>query len=115
MDAARPVDAAVVLRVSSSVVASRVSWTIVSSSARSTGDVRPPLLASGATVPVSRWRRIQRKSVQGFNENRSATVVCESSPDSYARTARSRSSIGKGFGMCTRDHRLTDNSTEFLG
>lgn len=32
----------------------------------------------------------------GFSENRSATAVCESLPVSYARTARSRSSIGYG-------------------
>ena len=69
----------------------------------------------GATLPVSRCRTIHRSNDQGFSENRSATAVCESSPVSYARTARSRSSIGYGFGMCIRDHRFTDNSTEFWG
>ena len=78
MDAARSVDAVVVLpgQLLGRGVA-RVMDT-VSSSSRSTGEVRPPLLASGATVPVSRWRRIQRRSVQGFNGNRSATAVCDS-------------------------------------
>src|SRR2546422_2434013 len=102
-------------RLSSSVVASGVSRTTRSNTATSTGDVRPPLLGSGATVPVSRRRTIHRSSVHGFNEKRSATAVCDSSPSSYARTARSRSSIGNGFGMCIRDHRLADNSTDFRG
>jgi hypothetical protein len=102
-------------RVNSSVVASAVSRTNCSTSLTSTGDDRPPRFASGATLPVSRCRMIQRSNVQGFSENRSATAVCESAPDSYARTARSRSSIGYGFGMCIRDHRRTDNSTEFWG
>jgi hypothetical protein len=35
--------------------------------------------------------------------------------DSYARTARSRSSLGYGFGMRAIDHRNTLNSSEKWG
>ena len=81
-------------RVSSPVVASGVSRTIACITSSTTGDAHPPRLSHAATVPVARRRCTQRQSVQRLTENRSATAAYVPSPASYARTARSRSSIG---------------------
>ena len=81
-------------RVKSSVVASGVSRTTACSTVSTTGEDHPPRLPRAATVPVARRRWTQRSSVQRFTENRSATVAYDAPPGSYARTARSRSSMG---------------------
>jgi hypothetical protein len=94
VEAARPLYA----RVNSSVVRSGRSWITARSSGTSTGEVHPPLLAKGSSVPVARCRRTQRWSVGSLTEKRSATATYVSVPDSYARTARSRNSVGYGFG-----------------
>ena len=115
MDAARAVDAVVVLR--GQLLGRGVARVLDNrlSSSRSTGELRPPRLASGAAVPVSRWRRIQRRSVHGFNENRSATAVCSLRLLHTHAPPAPGVRMGNGFAMGTRNHRLTDNSTEFWG
>jgi hypothetical protein len=81
----------------------------------STGEVHPPALTNGSTVPVVRWRRTHRCRVGSLTEKSLATIAYVSLLDSYARTARSRNSVGYGLGMRAIDHRLTINSSEFLG
>ena len=99
-------------RVSSSHVWSGRASMSPLSSAQSTGDVQPPAFAKGSVVPVSRWRCTHRIKVAGAIANRAATSWYLSVRDSYARTARSRSSFGYGFGMHAIDHRITRHSSE---
>jgi len=99
-------------RVSSSHVWSgRLSISSLSTD-QSTGDSQPPPFMSGSTVPVSRWRCTQRISVAAPIAKRAATSLYVSVRDSYARTARSRSSLGYGFGMGAIDHKSALNSSE---
>src|SRR6478672_8496932 len=81
-------------RVSSPVVWSGRASTNCCSSARSTGEVHPPPLASGSTTPVVRWRRTHRGQVATPSSNRAATTAYASVPASYACTARARSAVG---------------------
>ena len=75
----------------------------------------PPPRGAGSTVPRSRARCTQRTNVLRWMENRAATSAYVSVPVSYARTARSRSAVGYGFGMRAIDHRSILNSSEFWG
>jgi hypothetical protein len=69
---------------------------------RTTGTVDPLVKAGGWTSPVD---------VPLLK----ATVAYVSLPDSYARTARSRNSVGYGLGLRAIDHGLTINSSELWG
>jgi hypothetical protein len=102
-------------RVNSSVVLSGRSVTNRCSNETSTGDTHPPPLSVAATVPVSRARCTQRINVARWIVKCSATSLYVPLPDSYARTARSRSSSGYGFAMCVRDHKPSRNTSEFWG
>lgn len=81
----------------------------------STGEYQPPPFGAGMTVPVSRDWRTHSPSVLTAIPKRAATWTYVSMPSSYARTARSRNSIGNGFGMCAVDHDRIPNSSEFWG
>src|SRR5687768_7957258 len=102
-------------RVTSSVVRSGRSRTSRWSSGMSTGEYQPPPLGAGITWPVSRACRTHSHKVLTAIANRSATSTYVSVLSSYARTARSRNSIGYGFGMQAVDHDRIPNSTEFWG
>ena len=67
----------------------------------------------GSTVPRSRAPWTQRTKVLMWIEKRAATSAYVSVLPSYARTARSRSAVGYGFGMRVIDHSLITNSSEF--
>src|SRR5688572_3521402 len=100
-------------RVSSSVVRSGFSVSSACSTWRSTGEYQPPPRGAGSTVWRSRWRWTHRTSVLIWIENRVATSAYVSALPWYARTARSRSAVGYGFGMRVIDHSLITNSSEF--
>jgi hypothetical protein len=110
----RPSDAASRLyaRVNSSVVRSGFSWTSRCSSDRSIGDRQPPAFAKGTSEPVSLARWTQRTSVARLIPKPAATSVYRAVLSSYARTARSRSAVGYGFGMRVIDHKMIINSSE---
>ena len=102
-------------RVSSSHVWSGLASINGLSTAQATGDTQPPPLASGSTVPVSRCRCTQRINVAGPISKRAAMTGYGSVRDSYARTARTRSSRGYGFGMHVIDRKYDLNSSENWG
>ena len=102
-------------RVSSSHVWSGLASINGLSTAQATGDTQPPPLASGSTVPVSRCRCTQRINVAGPISKRAAMTGYGSVRDSYARTARTRSSRGYGFGMHVIDHKYDLHSSENWG
>jgi len=102
-------------RVNSSVVWSGRSRTSRWSKPMSTGEYQPPPFGAGMTVPVSRARRTHTQSVLTAIPKRAATALYVSVLSSYARTARSRNSIGYGFGMRVVDHDRILNSSEFWG
>ena len=79
----------------------------------STGEYQPPPRGAGSTVPRSRAPWTQRTNVLMWIEKRAATSAYVSALPSYARTARSRSAVGYGFGMRVIDHRSITNSSEY--
>src|SRR5215510_2282924 len=102
-------------RVSSSVVISGRSRFSRCSNGITMGETQPPRFLSAATDPVSRARCTHRIKVARCSWKRSATSVYDSSPPSYALTARSRRSRAYGFGMRVGDHRISRNSSEYWG
>jgi hypothetical protein len=81
----------------------------------STGEYQPPPFGAGMTWPVSRACRTHSHRVLTAMAKRGATSTYVSVLSSYARTARSRNSIGYGFGMRAVDHDRITNSSEFWG
>src|SRR5688572_18121734 len=100
-------------RVSSSAVRSGRSLITVCSNGISTGEYQPPPRGAGSTVPRSRAPWTQRTNVLIWIEKRAAISAYVSALPSYARTARSRSAVGYGFGMRVIDHRSITNSSEY--
>jgi hypothetical protein len=68
--------------------------------------------ASASAGVVAGWRT-HSHGVLTAMEKRAATSTYVSVLSSYVRTARSRSSIGYGFGMRAVDHDRIPNSTDF--
>ena len=114
----RPMDlrlwrgALVVPRVSSSVVRSGRSWSSDCNNGRSTASTPAAAWCGHHRSPVAHALDPAHQGVEVDRKTRGDLGVV-SVPPWYARTARSRSAVGYGFGMRVIDHGSITNSSEF--